>query len=165
MNKPNLPPVTLSKGDHKRLQTIGRSLAEQSHPLAAALLQELGRAELREPDGIPEGTVTLDRLVTYRIDGAEAERHYLVHPEDSMWSPAEISATTPVGITLLGLSTGHRMSMIGSTLREPPSVEVVAVGRAATSGLARRPAFARVSSRAEKCHGTLHRYGALAPEE
>jgi regulator of nucleoside diphosphate kinase len=143
MNKPNLPPVTLSKGDHKRLQTIARSLAEQSHPLAAALLQELGRAELCEPDDIPEGTVALDRLVTYRIDGAErAERQYLVDPEDSMWPPAEISVTTPVGMTLLGLSTGHRMAVIGSALQEPPWLEVVAVGRSATGGRARRPTFA-----------------------
>ncbi|CAH2400801.1 transcription elongation factor [Mesorhizobium ventifaucium] len=148
MNKPNLPPVTLSKGDHKRLQRIARSLVEQSHPLAAALLQELGRAELREPDDIPEGTAAPDRLVTYRIDGAErAEQQYLIHPEDRMWPPAEISVTTPVGITLLGLSTGRPMPMIGSALREPPWVEVVAVGRAATSGLARQPTFARVSSR------------------
>lgn len=143
MNKPNLPPVTLSKGDHSRLHRIARSLAEQSHPLAAALLQELGRAELLEPDEVPEGTVAIDRLVTYTIDGAErAERRYLVHPEDSMWPPAEISVTTPLGITLLGLSTGHRLPLMGSALREPPRVEVVAVGRAATSGLARRPTFA-----------------------
>jgi regulator of nucleoside diphosphate kinase len=149
MNKPNLPPVILSKGDHKRLQMIARSLSEQSHPLAAALLQELGRAELREPDDIPEGIVGLDRLVTYTTEGAQrVERRFLVHPEDRMWPPVEISVTTPVGITLLGLSAGRRMPMIGGALREPPPwVEVIAVGRSATSGLVRRPTFARESPR------------------
>ena len=37
----DLPPVVIPVGDRERLQAIARSLADQSHPLAAPLLQEL----------------------------------------------------------------------------------------------------------------------------
>ena len=140
---PDLPPIVIPAGDRRRLQAIARSLAEQSHPLAVPLLQELGRAELRDPEAVSEDTVSLDRFVTYRTVGSDqSTRALLIHPEDRMWPPAEISVATPLGITLLGLSTGDCMPMIGSRLREPPWVEVVAVGPSATGGIARRPSFA-----------------------
>lgn len=147
MNKPDLPPVVIPAGDHDRLQAIARSLAEESHPLAHPLLQELGRAELRESDDIFGDTVSLDRFVTYRTGGSERpERRLLIHPEDRMWPPAELSVATPLGITLLGLSAGDRMPVLGSDLRAPPWVEVLSVGRAATSGIARRPASSNAKS-------------------
>jgi len=140
---PDLPPVVIPAGDRGRLQAIARSLAKQSHPLAAPLLQELGRAELRDPEAVSDDTVSLDRFVTYRTVGSDrSKRGLLIHPEDSMWPPAEISVATPLGITLLGLSTGDCMPMIGSDMPEPQWVEVVAVGQWATGGIARRPSFA-----------------------
>lgn len=140
---PDLPPIVIPAGDLNRLHAMACSLAEQSHPLAAPLLQELCRAELRDPDTVPEDTVALDRFVTYRAVGSDRlERGLLVHPDDGMWPPAEISVATPLGITLLGLSTGDRMPMIGSGLSEPGWVEVVAVGSSAKGGIARRPSFA-----------------------
>jgi regulator of nucleoside diphosphate kinase len=139
MTKP--PPIVLPIGDHQRLRAIARSLAGQSHPLANALLGELGRAELRQPDEIPDQTVSLDRFVTYRTGLAgRPERRLLIDPEDEMWPPAEISVVTPLGITLLGLSAGDRMAMVGTDARDPPWVEVISVGPAATRGVARRPA-------------------------
>ncbi|MDH4984956.1 transcription elongation factor [Aminobacter anthyllidis] len=140
---PDLPHIVIPAGDRGRLQAIARSLAEQSHPLAVALLQELGRAELPDPEAVSEDTVSLDRFVTYKTVGSDqSERGLLIHPEDRMWPPAEISVATPLGITLLGLSAGDRMPMIGSDMPEPPWVEVVAVGASATGGIARRPSFA-----------------------
>lgn len=139
----DLPAIVIPASDRNRLQAIARSLADQSHPLAAPLLQELGRAELRDPQAVSEDTVSLDRFVTYRTVGSDqSERGLLIHPEDRMWPPAEISVATPLGITLLGLSTGDCMPMIGSDMPKPPWVEVVAVGPLATGGIARRPSFA-----------------------
>ncbi|RUU58865.1 transcription elongation factor [Mesorhizobium sp. M2C.T.Ca.TU.002.02.1.1] len=144
MTRLSLPLRRISASDRMRLQALARSLTEQSHPLAAALSEELDRAELRDPDDIREGTVSLDGFVTYRIMGSEdSERRLLIHPEDQMWPPAEISMATPLGITLLGLSAGDRTPIIGTCLRNPPWIEVIAVGPAATGGLARRPTFSR----------------------
>lgn len=45
-----------------------------------------------------------------------------------MGPPAEISVASPLGITLIGLSVGDRMAVIESDVREPPWVDVLAVG-------------------------------------
>jgi regulator of nucleoside diphosphate kinase len=59
--------------------------------------------------------VTLDTFVTYRIGGEDTlERRMLIHPDDRMWPPAELSVLTPVGLSLLGLRAGDRMPLIGS---------------------------------------------------
>lgn len=147
-----LPPVVMTIADQQRLLAIARTLKKEAHPLAAALLSEICRAELRQPDEIPEGTVMLGSFVTYRTAGSERpERRLLIHPRDMMWPPAEISVATPLGITLLGLSAGDRMTVIGSDVGEPPWVEVVAAGGAAISGFARRPTFAYGESGAVVC--------------
>ncbi len=60
LSYPDLPPVVISAGDRNRLQAIAQSFLEQSHPLAAPILQELQRAELRDPEAISADTVSLD---------------------------------------------------------------------------------------------------------
>ncbi len=110
-----LPSIPMTPHDHRRLMRTAQELAEQAHPLAAQLLHELRRATLCEPDHIPDDVVTLDTFVTYRIGGEDTlERRMLIHPDDRMWPPAELSVLTPVGLSLLGLRAGDRMPLIGS---------------------------------------------------
>lgn len=142
MNELDVPSVVLTVGDYKRLQAIARALEEQLHPLAAILSAKLSRAEVRDADEVPEGIVSLDRFVTYRNElSGEVTRRLLIHPDDRMWPPAEISVDTPVGITLIGSSAGHRMPMVGVDTPAPPWLRVVEVEAAASGGIARRPAF------------------------
>lgn len=132
------PITVLPAGDYARLQELARLLGEQFHPLASTLLRKLERAEWREADDIPEQTVVLDGFVTYRVEAAgQPERRRLIDPADDMWPPAELSVITPLGMTLLGLSVGDRVPMIGADVRAPPSVEVVAVDPVTTSGIVR----------------------------
>ncbi len=132
------PVAVLPAGDYARLQELARLLEEQIHPLASALLRKLDRAEWREADDMPEQTVLLDGFVTYRVGGTgQPERRRLIDPADEMWPPAEISVITPLGITLLGLSVGDRIPIIGADLRAPPWVDVLAVDPVTTSGIVR----------------------------
>ncbi|WP_262027015.1 transcription elongation factor [Microvirga sp. Mcv34] len=122
-----LSSIPMTPRDHRRLMRTAQELAEQAHPLASQLLHELRRATLYEPDQIPDLVVTLDTFVTYRIAGEDPpERRMLIHPDDRMWPPAELSVLTPVGLSLLGLRAGDRMPMMGSD--EPLDVYVEAVG-------------------------------------
>jgi regulator of nucleoside diphosphate kinase len=125
----HLPPITVMTHDHQRLMLTAQELAEQAHPLAAPLLQELRRAAVRKPDEFPDDIVTLDTFVTYRLtsDGP-LEKRALIHPDDRMWPPAEVSILTPVGLTLLGLRVGDRMPLLGADGPPDASVEVAAVG-------------------------------------
>jgi len=144
---PDLPPVIIGTEDHARLQRVVRELAGQSHPLASVLDGELGRADVRRADDIPENTVTLDSFVSYRAGPSERpERRLLVLPHDSIWRDAEISVTSPLGITLIGLSAGDRMPILGSAMPTPPWVEVLSVGPGATGGIVRRPSVARAAA-------------------
>jgi len=124
-----LPPVLVTPHDHRRLIRTAQELAEQAHPIAQPLLQELHRAILCPADQLPEDVVTLDTFVTYRlVDGGRSERRALVHPEDLTWPPAELSVLTPLGLSLLGLRPGDRMPLIGSDRPMGACVEVEDVG-------------------------------------
>jgi len=140
---PPWSPVIVSTSDLARLRALVDSLASELDPLGSLLHEKLKRAELREPDHVPNDTVTLDRFVTYRTTGSDRhERRLLIHPEDTMWPPAELSAASPLGITLLGLAAGDRVVVAGSELSEPPWVEVLAVEAAPAGGFVRRRSFA-----------------------
>lgn len=125
----NLPPITVTRSDHRRLIRAAHDLAKQAHPLAVPLLQELHRAAVREADEFPDDIVTLDTFVTYRLghDGP-SERRALIHPDDRVWPPAEVSVLTPVGLSLLGLRVGNRMPLLGADGSPGACVEVEAVG-------------------------------------
>lgn len=125
----DLPPITVTTSDHRRLIRSAQDLARQAHPLAAPLLQELHRAAVREMDELPDDIVTLDRFVTYRlgVDGP-LEKRALIHPDDRVWPPAEVSVLTPVGLSLLGLRVGDRMPLLGADGPPDACVEVEGVG-------------------------------------
>jgi regulator of nucleoside diphosphate kinase len=124
-----LPPVVVTPHDHQRLMRTAQELAEQVHPLALPFLRELHRASPCSPDRVPDDVVTLDTFVTYRLaDGGQVERRALIHPEDCVWPPAEVSVLTPLGLSLLGLRTGDRMPLIESDGPMDTCVEVEDVG-------------------------------------
>jgi regulator of nucleoside diphosphate kinase len=125
----HLPPITVAAHDHRRLMQTAERLAEQAHPLSAPLLHELHRAVLCMTDELPNDVVTLDTFVTYRLTrGDNLEKRMLIHPDDHMWPPAELSVLTPVGLSLLGLCAGDRMPVIGADGTADACVEVEAVG-------------------------------------
>jgi len=80
--------------------------------------------------------VTLDTFVTYRLAGEGAsDKRMLIHPDDCMWPPAEVSVLTPLGLSLLGLRPGDRMPLIGSDGPMDAWVEVEDVGPRVTGAL------------------------------
>lgn len=125
----NLPPIRVPAHDYSRLMRAAQELAEQGHLLAAPLLQELHRAIVCTAEELPDDVVTLDTFVTYRMSGEDTpDKRMLIHPNDRMWPPAELSILTPVGVALFGLRAGHRMPVIGSDGSLDGCVEVEAVG-------------------------------------
>jgi len=133
--KVRLPPVMVTPHDHQRLMRTAQELAEQAHPFALPLLRQLHRAILCSVDRLPDDVVTLNMFVTYRlVNGGHAERRALIHPEDGMWPPAEVSVLTPLGLSLLGLRPRDRMQLIGSCGPIGACVEVEDVGPRVTGG-------------------------------
>jgi transcription elongation GreA/GreB family factor len=112
MNTQNeLPPITLATNDYNRLLFTVMMRQKHNPQTPDFLLAELRRAEVCHPAVLPEDVVSTNCRVIYRIDDDPKSRaHLLVHPEDLIWTGAEISVTTPLGTALLGLRIGDRMS-------------------------------------------------------
>lgn len=103
------PKIILSSQDLERLETLLYALGNNLSPDKAALLQELGRAEVLEPQEIAATVVTMNSTVRFTVENKEEFCLTLVYPKDVDGQPDRISVLAPVGSALLGLSVGDSM--------------------------------------------------------
>lgn len=102
--------ITLSSRDLDRIEDLLESLSATAFPGKAALLAELDRAEVVEPNEVPPDLVTMNSTVRFAIvDTGEEFCMTLVYPKDADGSAERISVLAPVGSALLGLSVGDEL--------------------------------------------------------
>ena len=102
--------VVLTSQDLERLEALLEALPSNALPGKEALLSELERAEIVEPDQIPPSVVTMNSTVRFRIDSSGEDYCLtLVYPKDIDDTGKKISILAPVGSALLGLSTGDEI--------------------------------------------------------
>jgi regulator of nucleoside diphosphate kinase len=124
-----LPDIIIGSNDYNRLMLTAMIVRDRGHPHAEFLLSVLRRATLCHEADVPRDVVSLDVRVTYRVDDAtHARTRLLVHPDDLVWPGAEIGATTPLGIALLGTRAGDRMRYPGRERAHEVLVEAVGPG-------------------------------------
>lgn len=100
------PSITVSSLDADRLETLIAS-AQGDQAIRHALLDELARANVVEPQAIPAGVVTMNSTVRFDIDGTKEQFCLtLAYPKDMEHVPNGLSILTPIGTALLGLSVG-----------------------------------------------------------
>ena len=89
---------------------------EERQPVVAAmLLEEIERAELHEPDTMPDGHARLNSTVTYVDEKSrEARDVQLVLPAAANISEGRISILTPMGSSLIRARRGSRDRLAGS---------------------------------------------------
>lgn len=104
------PKIVISSLDADRLDSLLESLPSDAFPGKAELLEELGRAEVVEPQAIPPTVVTMNSTVSFRVLSTSQEFEMtLVYPKDVDGSGKTISILAPVGSALLGLSQGDEI--------------------------------------------------------
>lgn len=104
------PNIILSSQDLERLEDLLDSLPANATPHREALLQELSRAEVVEPQEVPPTVVTMNSTVRFSMASSQEEFCLtLVYPKDMDGSPDRISVLAPVGSALLGLSVGDHI--------------------------------------------------------
>lgn len=104
------PNIILTSQDLERLEALLEGLPSSAFPGKEALLAELERAEIVEPDQIPASVVTMNSTVRFRIDSSGEDYSLtLVYPKDIDDTGKKISILAPVGSALLGLSTGDEI--------------------------------------------------------
>ena len=65
------PKIILSSQDLERLEALLYALGNNLSPDKAALLDELGRAEVLEPQEIPPTVVTMNSTVRFTVENKE----------------------------------------------------------------------------------------------
>ncbi|HEV2544400.1 MAG TPA: GreA/GreB family elongation factor [Methylobacterium sp.] len=123
------PPITLPTYDFDRLVTLGLAAYQRGDPEADFLLSELERAasfDARPPLG---DVVVVTCRVTYRLDDEPTvHARRLVYPSNVIASEDEISATSPLGVAMLGLGRGDRMPFRDTATGREHVVEIADVG-------------------------------------
>jgi regulator of nucleoside diphosphate kinase len=105
------PEVVISARDHARLSRLAEGLVGQLPEVAGELLIEVERARVVPDESVP-GSVAMGSTVLYRTESGETREVTLVYPDEADISQWRISILTPVGVALIGLSTGQSMSWI-----------------------------------------------------
>ena len=105
------PPIHLLATESDLIGDLALS-AEHRHPVVAAmLLEEIERAELHQPDDMPDGSIRLDSYVTFVDERSKKVRNVqLVLPIDANIANGKISILTPIGAALYGLAAGDCIS-------------------------------------------------------
>lgn len=107
-----LPSITLSSKDVSRLEALLERLPAPT-PASEVLERELVRAEVVEPDQMPEGVVTMRSTVLCRDDATGKTRELtLVYPHEAV-GEGKVSVLAAAGAALLGLTIGQKISWPG----------------------------------------------------
>ncbi|MGN6057764.1 MAG: nucleoside diphosphate kinase regulator, partial [Sphingomicrobium sp.] len=102
------PPIHLLASEADQVAGLAMRV-EHQHPLVASmLLSEIDRAELHEPQTMPQGTVRLNSRVAFLDDRtSELREVQLVLPAQANIAEGRISILTPMGAALFGLESGQ----------------------------------------------------------
>jgi regulator of nucleoside diphosphate kinase len=108
------PDIIISSHDLERLEALLDSLPASMSSNKAALLEELNRADIREPQDIPATVVTMNSKVHFVVEPSREEFSLtLSYPANVADGPERISVLSPVGAAILGLSVGAEIDWPG----------------------------------------------------
>lgn len=123
----SLPPVIMSSLDVERLERLLTTPALAGSPVAAKLLAEIDRADIREPAEMPIDVVTMNSKLTCREIQHGLQRELtLVYPDQANADRGCVSILAPVGMALLGLRVGQTIEWPGPD-GKPLTLEVTAL--------------------------------------
>lgn len=120
----DLPNITVSSLDLERLEALLAGLPAGAE--AAALQDELDRADVVAPGQLPPDVVSMNSTVRFEIE--ESGEHFtrtLVYPRDAGGADA-VSILAPVGSALLGLKVGDAIEWPGPG-GKPLAVRIVEI--------------------------------------
>lgn len=99
------PTIVLTKKDYEQISQL---VSRMNTDLAAALEEEIGRADL--VDEAPANVVVMNSVVTYLdIETGKESRVTLVYPQNADLEAQRISILAPVGAALIGLPVGQEI--------------------------------------------------------
>ena len=101
------PPIHLLAAESDMVAGLALQAEHRFPVVAAMLLEEIERAELHEPDTLPQEAITLGSEVDFIDENTNQVRTVqLVVPGDANIAHGRISILTPMGTALYGLTAG-----------------------------------------------------------
>lgn len=107
------PSIIVRQTDHSRLTSLALAAAGRDLDVADELLAELERASVVIDDSFPAEVVGLGSTVSYETEGGQARTVTLCYPGQADIERSMVSVMTPVGVALLGLSSGQSINWSG----------------------------------------------------
>ncbi len=102
------PPLHLLASESDMVASLALQIEHRSPVVAAMLLEEIERAELHEPDTLPESAVTVGSHVDFVDEKtSQLRKIQLVLPGNANIGEGRISILTPMGAALYGLVEGQ----------------------------------------------------------
>jgi regulator of nucleoside diphosphate kinase len=102
------PPIHLLASESDMVATLALQVEHRQPVVASMLLEEIERAELHEPDTLPDTAVTIGSEVDFVDEGTSQLRTVeLVLPASANIAESRISILTPMGAALYGLAAGQ----------------------------------------------------------
>ncbi|WP_119417886.1 nucleoside diphosphate kinase regulator [Desertibaculum subflavum] len=101
------PRLIIAADDYERLQSLARQTMYRLPDVAHQLLEEVERAEIRQPDQVPPTVVAIGSKVSFRNETSGRDQTVrLVYPADADIGARRISVLTPIGAALIGMNEG-----------------------------------------------------------
>ena len=101
------PNITVSTLDIARLEALFDDMPVIPGDREYNLLDELGRADVVDPDEVPPNVVTMNSTVRFEIDHpAQDFCMTLSYPKDIAFGSDRVSVLSPIGSALIGLAEG-----------------------------------------------------------
>ena len=102
------PPIHLLAAESDMVATLALQAEHRQPVVAAMLLGEIERAELHDPDTLPDNAVTLGSEIVF-VNERSSQLHTveLVLPARANIAKGRISILTPMGAALYGLTAGQ----------------------------------------------------------
>lgn len=105
---PKKPPIHLIDAEYDVIADLALGIGRQSPDLSKMLLDEIERAEIHAPDGLPADVVTIGSEVEVLDAHTGTTRQLrLVLPSEADVDAGRVSILTPMGAGLIGLRKGQ----------------------------------------------------------
>ncbi|MGB8287056.1 nucleoside diphosphate kinase regulator [Rhizobium ruizarguesonis] len=107
------PSIIVRQTDHSRLTSLALAAPGRDLDVADELLAELERASVVIDASFPPEAVGLGSTVSYETERGQARTVTLCYPGRADIERSMVSVMTPVGVALLGLSSGQSINWSG----------------------------------------------------
>lgn len=116
--------IYITRFDLERLT----GLLEKSKPhdgYDEALIAELSRAKIIEPESVQPDVVTMNSFVKFKDEDGDSWEYQLVFPEDADLTQNKISILSPIGCSLIGYRVGSTIMFPAPKGRKELTVEAI----------------------------------------